>query len=115
MRKRMARHEDSTKKIDVPEVVRDQLNSARDNLGYPDQKSVISDGVGLLCNYKAEKATLMENNDNAKELFVGDKKLLIDFIEGQPCRGCCAPITVKSTASEPRRRHQPRCCLQKWS
>ena len=78
MRKRAARHEDSTKKIDVSEAVRDQVSAARDNLGYHDQKTVISDGVRLLCNYKAEKAT-MEKKDEAKENYIGTKKKLLNF------------------------------------
>ena len=94
MRKRAARHENSTKKSDVLETVRDQVNAARENLSYPDQKTVISDGVNLLCNYKSEKAALMETN-----MFFGDKKFFIELLEGQPCRRCCAPITVKSTAN----------------
>ena len=98
MRKRAARHEDSTKKIDVSEAVRDQVSAARDNLGYPDQKTVISDGVRLLCNYKAEKATI-EKQDEAKENYIGTKKNFIGILEGSPCRECCAPISVKSTSN----------------
>ena len=97
-RKRAARHEESTKKIDLPEAVRDQVNSARDILGYPDQKTVISDGVSLLRNYKAEKTT-MEKIDEAKENYIGTKKSFIELLEGSPCRQCCAPISVKSTSN----------------
>ena len=78
MRKRAARHEDSTKKIDVSEAVRDQVSAARDNLGYHDQKTVISDGVRLLCNYKAEKDT-MEKKDEAKDNYIGTKKNSLNF------------------------------------
>ena len=81
MRKRAARHEDSTKKIDLPESVRDQVNTAREVLGYPDQKTVISDGVGLLRNYKAEKAT-MDTKDEAKYNYIGTKQNFIELLEG---------------------------------
>jgi hypothetical protein len=97
-RKRAARHENNTKKMDVPEAVRDQVSAARDNLGYHDQRTVISDGVRLLCNYKAEKATI-DTKDEAKNKYIGTKKNFIEFLEGRPCRECCAPISVKSTSN----------------
>ena len=98
MRKRAARHEDSTKKVDLPEAVRDQVSAARDMLGYPDQKTVISDGVSLLCNYKAEKAT-MEQKDEAKQNYIGTKENVLTLLEGSPCRECCSPLMIKSTSN----------------
>ena len=79
MRKRAARHEESTKKVDLPEAVQDQINAAKENLGYPDQKTVISDGVALLENYKQERAAV-ETNDEAKQYYIGGKQLLVNLV-----------------------------------
>ena len=99
LRKRMTRQEDSVVHIDVSVVLRDQLNGVREVLNYPDQRTVIADGIALLSNFKSYKAQFMETKDNRRVLFVSEKEQLISLLEGAPCRECCAPIAVSSTSN----------------
>ena len=84
--------------IDVTPDHRDHINLVRAELNYPDQKSVIKDGVAVLQNYKSKKIQL-EVKDEAKQNFVGTKQNFISLLEGSPCRHCCAPLTVKFTSN----------------
>ena len=97
--KREKRKEGALVHLDVPATTRDYVNVVRQVLGYPDQRSVISDGVNLLSNYKSSKESFIETEDKAATLFIGSKDILIDFVNGLPCRKCCAPVMISSTTN----------------
>ena len=97
--KREKRQEESLVFLQVPVTVRDFINGVRDQLGYPDQRSVITDAVALLQNYKGGRAVLMETKDTAVKMFIGSKDLLMELVEGRPCQTCGSPLTVESTSN----------------
>jgi hypothetical protein len=70
----------------------------RAELNYPDQRTLIGDGVSLFSNWQSKPAP-MEKKDEGKQNYIGTKQNLMALLEGSPCRQCCSPIMIKSTSN----------------
>ena len=84
--------------IDVEPIHRYFINTVRAELDFPDQRTVIADGVALLRNWLSKPAP-RESKEEAKTNYIGSTENFIALLEGRPCRQCCSPILIKSTSN----------------
>ena len=84
--------------VDVTPDHREFINLVRAELDYPDQRTVIGDGVALLQCWRS-KTVPLEKKDEAKPNYIGTKENLLTLLEGSPCRECCKPLMIKSTSN----------------
>ena len=70
----------------------------RAELDFPDQRTVIADGVAILRNWLSKPAP-RESKEEAKTNYIGSTENFIALLEGRPCRQCCSPIIIKSTSN----------------